>query len=125
MLNIALHLYATRLSERLPCQPSEIKIVQIKEQGRFYWDDHSIWLNPDMPREMWRHVIIHEIGHACYAKWNVKSDLFGKPPHLTRYARVDKYEDFAETFTLYHLNKKYVQVKAPSKYRYMKSLIER
>lgn len=122
MIEIALHLYATRLIDRLPCEPRVLTIKEMAHYGRAY-EDGEMLLSSTMPKREWKHTIIHECSHLYdYANNVTPGSIFGHPPFVSSYAETNGREDFAESFTYYYTNKAELLQKTPEKYHFIHSL---
>jgi len=51
-------------------------------------------------------TLIHEIGHNAELKYPYNKELFGKPPYVSKYAKTNASEDFAETYREYYIGNK-------------------
>ncbi|MGI5843703.1 MAG: hypothetical protein ACOX9B_05950 [Candidatus Xenobium sp.] len=71
-----------------------------------------------------RKVLIHEIGHTKdyeSAWFNLAGEEsskkpFGEGPHISDYAKTNRYEDYAETYANYHVDPKRTQEEVPEKF---------
>ena len=92
--------YAERLLSRLECK-AEIEFrtnLLVRDAWGMYWKG-KISLRRGLSRRWLRYTLIHECGHELNERLN--SPIFGRPPFVTREAKQDRAEDFAESYRCY------------------------
>lgn len=86
----------------VPYCETQIELVPMIDNGAA--GRGLIQINMHLRGERLKRSVFHEIGHCHHIKNPHWLKYFGKPPYITEYAKVDKYEDFAEEFTELYLN---------------------
>ncbi|MFZ4600577.1 MAG: hypothetical protein ACOYNN_18190 [Terrimicrobiaceae bacterium] len=76
---------------------------------------------------VYRSRVIHELGHALEEKLGLIvtpwGTIYGNPPFISDYARVNATEDFAETFRAWETERGVLRSVAPGKHKDMKSRV--
>jgi len=76
---------------------------------------------------IYRSRVIHELGHALEEKLGLVvtpwATIYGNPPFISDYARMNATEDFAETFRAWETERGVLRSVAPGKYADMKSRV--
>lgn len=78
-----------------------------------------------------KEVIIHETGHMrdfseglfdLISQQSSKDPMWGQGPHISEYAKTNRWEDFAESYATYHIDPEGLQAQCPEKYEKIKEL---
>lgn len=81
-------------------------------------------------KEEQKRVLFHEIGHANFKDIfidleNMWKELYEREPSVSRYARTNYREDFAESFAEFFTNPQNLENTSPAKYNFIKTYIEK
>ena len=98
-------------------------------KGALYPEHRSIIIHDLVSRNMFRHIVFHEIGHYVFhsiigsplkVEWTQK--IVPGSKHVTQYARTNPMEDFSESYACY-AGKTGELEKIPAKFHFMKKKI--
>lgn len=100
-------LLSSLISTALVLSPVKAPVhIQHLEGSHGVSDGYTVLIDPNTPEVLLEYVTVHELGHVLHTKYPRYLRHFGKPPYVTRYARENTYEDFAETYADVIINKK-------------------
>lgn len=92
--------YANRILNRLPeCNiPIQFQTYTFRDAWGVY-ESGRITIKRGLNRRWIKYVLLHECGHELNE--TLDSPIFGRPPYVTREAKQDRAEDFAESYRAY------------------------
>lgn len=105
-------------------------LPRAEPKGEFIQRERRIFVYEFDSAAMFFHMLYHEIGHFVFflvigsrVKKRWVTEVFPGSACVTRYARVNPWEDFAETYAYYLLHPQVLQTELPEKHAFMRECV--
>ena len=105
-------------------------LPRAEPKGEFIQRERRIFVYEFDSAAMFFHMLYHEIGHFVFflvigsrVKKRWVTEVFPGSACVTRYARVNPWEDFAETYAYYLLHPQVLQAELPEKHAFMRECV--